>query len=225
MRRPGLRLLPIPAFLLAMLSAATAMAGDRPSDAAVVGITIRVEPTAEASFRNGSEFVLDVSPSRQQPIAPAILPFEVRGNAPVAILLRPSDVLTLGDGRPLGAAHGGADRHRNQQGLGHEIAPGRGHGASEGERLGYAIAVLFPAPHLDRPVERLPRPQREALLRLAESGDSATAELAFDPDKHGEEASGLVFVISERAWTENGEEAKTGAYAGALEFTVSVQDR
>ena len=211
--------------VLSGLAGSPVLAADRPATSASVGVVIRVEPTAEATFTSGSEFVLDVPLANGHTIIPAVLSFDVRANAPVELRLGPSAFLTTSDGRLLGAASGHGGRHRNQQGTGHTSAPGGGHGNDGELRIGYVIGVLFPAPPLNKPLELLSRDESEALWAQADSDDAATATVLFEPGQDDQTASGLILVVSERNWTEDGNDAQAGSYAGAIQITVAVREQ
>lgn len=206
---------------IAVVLAAPASAGPR----ATVSVGIQVEPVATITLPAGSEFTLQVAPAGPPPgradktqgaamaqsatdgvvIHPLWLPFIIKGNAHATVTAAPREFVRVAGGRHLGKAR-----------LGTRPAT-----------LGYDVVVHFPVAR----GRRAPFTQRRTYgffgipgfqASLPLSAPRATPPLTVAMPSLGQEALGIVHLLSGAYWTTDGRRASAGVYRGSVEITVTA---
>jgi hypothetical protein len=221
---------------------------------ATVSVGIRIEPIAEIKFPDDFDFYIWVPDDhgkkdkkdknkKDEDIEPVVLPFKIRGNAHASVTVIPDDFLKVYRGPWLGKARwvssGGHDHdrdaHKNTKGKGHEEhGNGNGYGHDNDHdngptTLGYNAIVRFPVTSSND----LGVPNYSGfgtgifghrLSSLPGQNGVGTPTLTADVAGYQHGRAGLIFIVSERDWTTNGQKARPGKYRGMLEVTVTAED-
>ncbi|HWA19455.1 MAG TPA: hypothetical protein VG757_10710 [Devosia sp.] len=152
-------------------------------------------------------------------IRPVRIPFTVTGNAQATVTVTPSSFLKLVTNRYLGKAL-----------------------AQNGDPLGYQSVVHFPVPSAGYAWLRgwesyedwndwrgwggfgsLPAWSRWA--KLPGINGAGTPPLSADMVLRGMKAWGVIYIVARRDWTSNGKPAHPGDYAGAVDLTITAENR
>lgn len=163
-------------------------------------------------------------------IEPVFIPFRIRGNAMASVSVSPSEFMRIRGGYYLGKAMRlSGDRHKNQRGKGHDKQLGGGHYAEgHDDEIGYNIIVQFPIASWHyaglNGWDGTGATVWPGFTSLPGVNGSGTPPLSADVSLGGHGAAGMIYVISKREWTENGDDAAPGSYGGSVEVTIVADE-
>lgn len=238
-------------WLLCVAGLSGADAADRKS--ASVPVTIRIAPIAYIDFPDGFDFVITVPEAKKGKghdkgkgkghddhgngkgkghddgvvIKPVLIPFKVVGNAVASISAKPDAFMRVYRGPWLGeAVKQGGDRHKNQQGKGHDKGKGNGHAKGHGGTLGYNVIVQFPIQswhyaHLNG-WDGLNGGFRAGFASLPGLNGAGTPPLTANVAGRRHGAYGMIHIVARQLWTKDGKDATPGKYWGSLEVTLTA---
>ena len=166
-------------------------------------------------------------------IKPVLIPFKVVGNAVASISAKPDAFMRVYRGPWLGeAVKQDGDRHKNQQGKGHDDhgnGKGKGHDKGDGGTLGYNVIVQFPIQSWHyanlNGWDGLDGGFRAGFASLPGLNGAGTPPLTANVAgaRHG--AYGMIHIVARQHWTTDGKDATPGDYRGALEVTLTTDGR